>query len=155
VPPPGAVPSTKASPVETKVTEAALNPAGTGLPEGCAGDAELLGVLVATGLADVGALDGVAVVEDWPVDPHPAETMVSAKHSATRVRGRELRNDIVTSLSVPGMRDGPCCRVSLEYQRPAYSRSEWCSRGSRPRRSLRKATAWRPMPVMRSYGTST
>src|SRR5260370_21328349 len=31
----GAVPSTNASRVETKVTEAALNPAGTGPPEGC------------------------------------------------------------------------------------------------------------------------
>jgi hypothetical protein len=106
VPELGALPSTNASSTETKVTDAALNFAGTGAPDGCVGFGVVLADRLALGFGDVGVLavgltevgepDGVAL----PADPQPATETISARQIAGKVRVRELTENMSTSLSL-------------------------------------------------------
>ena len=97
VPAPCAVPSTKASLVETKVTEAALKPAGAAARGGAGGDAAGLGV--AGALAVGGGLGAVLAPELGDVEPHAAAAISSARHAATSRTGLTMRVTMVTSLS--------------------------------------------------------
>jgi len=113
----GAVPSTNASRVETKVTEAALNPAGTGPPEGrlmpagaAAAEAAAAGARGADRNADGAtgrAAGGACAV------PHPAATPTISRppHTAAKVLFIEItsyEDDSVGSGAVVGF--GPQLR---------------------------------------------
>jgi hypothetical protein len=110
VPWPAEVPRTNASFVETKVTEVALNPAGTGPPEGWVGVAGVAVGLPVAGLvdvgapdgevlADVGAPDGELLVAGWPPDPQAAAATISMRKVETRTKARDVLMTIWTWLS--------------------------------------------------------
>lgn len=92
----GAVPRTKASCVDTNVTDVALNPPGTGPPGGGAG---LTGVPGVTDGAAIGVAAGVRAAAGGGEDPQPD----SAKPvSSTPERTAELARARITSNAVIG-----------------------------------------------------